>query len=164
MRVLRWIGLLLAVAIVGLLVWAGLARLSDGPLGFFPGGPLEAGPLVPSEGVDWAFAARVNTIELQLLQPPRSRTVWVVHEEGALYIPCGLPNFRLWKRWPHEAMKDGRAVVRIEGKRYPVTIERVEDPSRVARVLERVSAKYGTDPGAQDRGVWVFRVAARPRS
>ena len=45
MRLLRIIGLLL-VAAVGLLVLVALgARFNDGPVGLFPGGPLQAGLL-----------------------------------------------------------------------------------------------------------------------
>jgi hypothetical protein len=159
--ILRWLGMVLGVVILALACVAIVARLSDGPIGPFAGGALQAGELVASEGVDWSFASELQTIEFQLLEPPRSRTVWVVYEDGALFIPCGNPNFRLWKQWPHEALEDGRAMLRIEGRRYAVSIERVEDPGLSARVLRRVAEKYDVRPGADARGVWVFRISPR---
>ena len=55
-----------------------VVRFKDGPLAIIAGGPLTSGKLVPSEGVDFSFAKDIETIELQLLDPPRSRTTWVV--------------------------------------------------------------------------------------
>ena len=43
MRFLRWIGIALAVLILGLVAIAIIARSSDGPLAVFPGGLLRTG-------------------------------------------------------------------------------------------------------------------------
>lgn len=164
MRVLRWIGIGLAAAIVALVAVAVVARICDGPIGPFPGGPLLAGALVEEPVSDWSFAADVPTVEMQLLVPPRSRTTWIVVYEGKAYIPCGAPNFRLWKQWPHEALRDGRALVRIGGRRYPVTLVRVTDEATFAAVDRRVAAKYGVGGAgaASQQDLWVFRLNSRP--
>ena len=77
---LRWIGIVLAagVALVVALVAvvAVAARLSDGPIGPFPGGAFE-GPVSAEQEVDWSFAAPIPEIEFQLLELARSRVVWL---------------------------------------------------------------------------------------
>ena len=71
---------------------------------------------------------------------------------------------RLWKRWPVQAERDGRAVVRIEGKRYERTLVRIRSG---ADVLEGVSAELGRKYGSGDPGViesgqrWLFELAPR---
>ena len=88
MRVLRWLGIVLAVAPVLLVLVVVVARFSDGPIAIFAGGPLESGEIVPAPA-DWTFASDVEVVEFQLVEPPRSRTVWIVEHEGNLYVPCG---------------------------------------------------------------------------
>jgi hypothetical protein len=160
---LRGLGLLAGVCVAALLAVFVYGRFSDGPVGFFSGGPLEGGELVATPVGDWSFAADVQTIELQLLEPPRSRTVWILVEDGLAYIACGVPNFRLWKQWPHEALKDGRAVVRIDGKRYPLELSKIEEPALRASLLEKATQKYGLPSGGEETAadpdaVWFFRL------
>lgn len=163
MKWLRWLLYGLGVLFALLVAVATFARFADGPIGAFPGGPLVAGALVTGPDVDWSFAEGLSTVELQLEEPPRSRTVWFAIHEGALYVPCGVPNFRLWKQWPHQAREDGRAVLRVEGRRYERQAVHVTDPAELAPVLELVTSKYGigdpTDAGPDD--VWIFRMDAR---
>jgi len=160
MKILRWIaGLLLALAVL-LLAVMGLARQSDGPWAFFPGGPLESGELVASTPLDWTGFAGVELIEMQLLEPPTSRTTWILVREGAAYIPCSL-DFPPFKRWHEQALEDGRALLRIEGRRYPVELERVSDEALVRALEGEVLEKYGGGPVSPGRA-WFFRV--RPRS
>ena len=146
-----------------------VARCSDGPLAMIAGGPLTSGEMMASEGVDFAFAEEIDTIEFQLLEPPRSRTTWVIFHDGALFVPAGFMNLSIWKQWPHEASADGRAIARIEGVRYPFHMERVEDRKTWQRVGQLAAKKYGfgdADPNAVpgsddwDR-FWVFRLAPR---
>ena len=107
------------------------------------------------------------TIELQLLDPPRSRVVWVADYDGKIYVVSGYMGNaigRLWKRWPVQAERDGRAVVRIEGKRYERTLVRIRSG---ADVLEGVSAELGRKyrfggPGSIESGnTWLFELAPR---
>jgi hypothetical protein len=164
-RVLRWIGITLCGAIVALAVVGFAVRGCDGPLGPFPGGPLEAGRWVDEPVADWSFAAQRGEVELQLLDPPRSRTTWLVVHEGDLYIPCGYPNLRWLKQWPHEALRDGRARLRLDGRLYPVMLERVGDPQTFAAVSRLVAEKYGVGVGEEPdpETMWVFRLDPRSR-
>lgn len=156
--------LLVAAAIVLSGVWGAARFVSDGPLGIFPGGALRKGPLVREPVADWTFATAEQTAELQLVEPLRSRTVWLVVHEGALYIPCGFLNWPLWKQWPYEALADGRAVLRLQGKRYEVQAQRVESDAEYQAALRLVARKYaqGRSVEADDRVVWFFRLDPRP--
>ena len=155
-------------AVVGLLASAGLViflagRFSDGALGFFSGAAFRSGEAMESIE-DWSFARDVATIELQLLEPARSRTVWVLVEDGAAYIPCGLPNFRLWKQWPHEAIEHGAALVRVDDQIYPVELIKDEDPARFAALVELLGEKYssGSSRTMTPERLWLFRLDPRP--
>src|SRR5271157_1671304 len=158
-RILRIIGFLLAGVVGLLVVLAFAARLHDGPVGLFPGGPLEAGPLEARPVADWSFAQAENTIELQLLSQQRSRTTWILVHDGAAFIPCAI-GFPPGKTWHEHAVQDGRAVLRNDGRRYPVTLQRVEDPELSVALAELVKEKYGRSPRS-DAGVWYFRVTSR---
>lgn len=158
MRVLRIIGLLLVAAVVLLVLVALGARFHDGPVGLFPGGPLEAGLLEENAISDWSFATDEDTIALQLLVQERSRTVWILVRDGVAFIPCSL-DFPPGKSWHERAMEDGRAVLRMHGRRYPVTLSRVDDAKLAAELGRAVGEKYtGGPPGGN---VWYFRVTSR---
>ncbi len=161
MKILRGLGIAVA-AVVGLLVAVGIvARFQDGGLGPFPGGALRAGELHSDPQVDWSFAASVQEIDFQLLEPPRSRVTWVLVHDGELYIPCGFPNFRLLKQWPHEAMRDGRSLLRIQGMRYERQAVRVDDLRLVAVLAEQLRKKYPIVEGYDPDNLWFFRMDPR---
>ncbi len=143
------------------LVFVG-ARLHDGPLGPIPGGALASGEIVSAPVTDWSFAKDVAEVELQLELQHRSRTVWILVNDGQAYVPCSL-GFPPGKSWYQEALKDGRATLRIDGKRYPVTLSKLDDAAQgpLAPVLEaEVARKYGNPPPS-DAGVWIFDVRSR---
>lgn len=164
LKALGWIlGVLLAL---GASVYFG-ARLHDGPLAsgplaLIPGGPLRSGELVQLPVGDWAFAVDVDVIELQLESQNVSRTTWILVKDGVAYIPCSL-GFPPGKKWYVHAQQDGRAVLRIEGKRYPVTLTKDEDPSFAEFALAEVTRKYGSPPPS-DAGVLFFKVTSRAAS
>ncbi|NRA01566.1 MAG: hypothetical protein HRU00_03080 [Myxococcales bacterium] len=161
MTVLRSLAKCVGALVVVLIGIALVARLSDGPIGPFAGGTLLGGVLVPDSTVDWSFARDIDTVEFQLLDPARSRTVWILVRDGELYIPCQVPEFRLWKQWPHEALEDGRAVIRVDGKRYPVRAVRVTDPKLLEQVGTVMGEKYLDGSVPETGSVWVFRMDPR---
>ena len=161
------IGVLILVPVVAIGTLVVTSGSADPPSAFFGGGPLIAGDLVAGPEPDWSFLGDVVTIELQLLDPPRSRVVWVADYDGKIYVVSGYMGNaigRLWKRWPVQAERDGRAVVRIEGKRYERTLVRIRSG---ADVLEGVSAELGRKylfggPGSIESGnTWLFELAPR---
>jgi len=155
----------IAIVFGAVIVLAGLvslaARQHDGPLGLLPGGPLVAGPMVTQPVRDWSFAAREETVELQLRSQSISRTTWILVHEGAAFVPCSL-GFPPGKSWYRFARRDGRAVLRIAGHRYPVDLERVESAVESAALGRVVAAKYGSGPPG-DASVWYFRVTSTAR-
>lgn len=156
LRVFGWI-LLAVTVLIGALFAS--ARFMDGPLGAIPGGPLESGALEGERVQNWSFAAPVETIEMQLLADGRSRTVWILVREGQAFIPCaiGAPP---GKTWHLHAQEDGRSLIRIEGKRYPVTLTRVVDPQLQDTLAAVTKAKYPSPPG-EDGESWYFSLVSR---
>jgi hypothetical protein len=178
MRFLRWIGIALAVLLLGLVAVAIVARFLDGPLrplplALLPGGPLRAGELVTGPEPDWSFARDIEVMEFQLLEPARSRNIWLLVHEGKLYVACGYMNSwwgRLWKQWPIDAMEDGRSVIRIAGKRYERETIRVTDPELFWALIKESRRKYRPPedqalpdelPPLEATGVWLFELAPR---
>lgn len=135
-------------------------RYHDGPVGPLPGGPLASGPLVTNGVADWSFAADVEEIELQLDAQSKSRTVWVLVHEGKAYVPAST-KFPPGKTWHRKALEDGRATLRIAGKRYPVTLARVEDPALLDALRAVAEKKYPSAPPGGRENVWAFSVTAR---
>lgn len=150
----------LAAALVAVLL---AGRFLDGPLGPVPGGALRSGELVSARDVDWSFAADLGELEFQLVKPPRSRTTWLLVHEDHLYVPCSF-DVPIPKRWPQQALRDGRAVVRVAGRRYERQAVRVTDPVLHARLSRVLADKYELDfegPADPER-LWFFRLDTRP--
>jgi hypothetical protein len=150
-RVLFWTSLAALLAGVGIAL---TARFLDGPLGPLPGGPLRSGELVADAPTDFGFAAELQEIELG--SDGRSRTVWVLVREGELYVPASTA-FPPGKRWHLRALEDPAALLRIEGKRYPGALQRVEQPELLAQLGALARAKYPLPPGVSGmEQVWFF--------
>ena len=159
-RVLRGIVWTLAFVVATAVVAIVAARFRDGPTGPLPGGPLERGELVAEGLTNPESVAAVMEVELQLLEPPRSRTTWIVVHEGALYVPCGFLDVPGFKRWHEEAARDGRALMRIDERRYPGTLVREPEGPVYEAVASKVGEKYA--PGAEGfepdpARLWIFR-------
>ena len=158
MTALRWIARILAALVVLAVVAYYGARLHDGPLGLIPGGPLEAGEVVAEPIADWAFAKDTGEIELQLDSQRQSRTAWFFVLDGQGYVPCRL-GFDFWHR---QAVVSGAARLRIEGKLYPVTLNKLDDTIALQmsnRVHAELTRKYGDLPPSE-AGVWLFQVTS----
>lgn len=163
MRFLRWLAYaLVALVLLGVVVGVA-ARFHDGPIGPFPGGPFASGTLVTESAVDFTPFGDRDTVELQLVTPPRSRTTWLLVRDGVAYVPCGYPNSGGLKQWPHELLRDGRAVLRIDGKRYERQAVQVTDPAEFQALLELGKAKYGHGDFTPE-DLWYFRLEPRPGS
>lgn len=161
MSVIRWI-LRIAVALVVLVLVAYFgARLHDGPVGPIPGGAIASGEWYELPVSDWSFAKDVKEIELQLESQKISRTTWILVRGGTAFVPCSL-GFPPGKTWYQKAQEDGRAVLRINGQRYAVTLTRDDDPSLAEFARPEVTRKYGNPPPSS-AGVMFFRIASRAR-
>ena len=164
MRALRWLGIIVATLIAVAALLAIVARFSDGPIAIFAGGPLESGELATGPEPDWSFARDIDTVELQLVTPPRSRTTWILEHEGKIYVPCGYMNTsfgRLWKKWPFEAEADDRGIVRIEGKRYERRLVRITGLELSDVLMKEIQRKYGVTPArdsVESGSLWLFQL------
>ena len=98
-RVIGWLLLVAALGLAALAVVSVLARFHDGPLGPFPGGPFE-GASADALTLRMDNAAGKNTVEIEVGDPPVSRTTWIVGVDGALYVPAGEASY---KKWPAQA-------------------------------------------------------------
>jgi hypothetical protein len=166
-KVLVVVGVLVLIPIVAIATLAIASGSSDGPSAFLGGGSLVAGELAQGPEPDWSFARDIQTIELQLLDPARSRLIWIIENEGKIYVVSGYMDSaigRLWKRWPAQAERDGRAVVRIAGKRYERRLVRIRAGAVVEGVIAELGRKYGyaTTPEDIEAGnTWLFELAPR---
>ena len=132
----------IVVLLLGTLV---LARFADGPLEIIAGGPFESGE-VASQEPDWSFAKDYGTVEFQLLDPAASRTTWLAVHDGRVFIPSGYMTTwwgKIWKQWPLQAEKDGRAILRVDGKLYDRKLVRVMGGPEVEPVMAELGRKYG---------------------
>ena len=172
------VGLVLGglIVVVGLVI-GGIftsARLNDGPLegrfeivsaGPFKSGEMQSGEVEP----DWSFLKELSTVQFQLLNPARSRTTFIMESEGRIFIPSGYMNTpvgKIWKHWPMDAEKDGRAILRVEGKLYERKMVRIEEGEIVEAVLAEISRKYARGfPVSRDQvdsgNLWLFELQPR---
>jgi hypothetical protein len=161
------LGIAALVVLLGVLLVG--ARFADGPIAIIAGGPFTTGERVTGPEPDWSFARDVREVEFQLVAPPRSRTTWILEHEGRIFIPCGYMTTRwgrLWKKWPLEALSDGRAILRIDGKLYERTLVRIESGPLLAPLTAELSRKYAggaaIGPEAVTSGsLWLFELAPR---
>jgi len=175
---MKWIlRIIVGAIVISVLVVGGIftvARFHDGPME----GDLErvaAGPFTSgeqqtnSEEPDWKFLKDYFTVEFQLLEPARSRTTFVMETGGRIFIPSGYMNTtigKIWKHWPFEAEKDGRAILRVDGKLYDRQLVRIKDDEIVVAVLAELSRKYmgGADIPMDEvtsNNLWLFELQAR---
>ncbi len=167
MRLVRWLGIAVLVFAVGIAGTLVVTRYADGPVAVIPGGALVVGELVSGPEPDWSFARDVMEMEFQLFAPPRSRTTWLLVHDERLFIISGFmetPVGRLWKKWPAEAERDGRALIRLEGKRYERRAVRLrDDPALFEAIAAETARKYDqtfTPDGIAAGETWLFELVA----
>src|SRR5262245_22737246 len=168
MTLIRLTGVVMLGAAAAVAAVAVAARLSDGPIGPFAGGPFRSGQPFTGIEVDWQALARNPQVELQLINPPRSRTTHLVVLDNQAYVPSGIVKVgpfvflgqAFWKRWPDEALNDPRVILRSDGKLYRGRAIRVTDPRLHRELSALMSAKYHLDlkdPPGPER-VWFFHL------
>ena len=172
---LKAIGTLVALVVLVVTSIFVVARFSDGPIGNGPpiemvtAGPFKTGDMQVGEEPDWSFLKDYPIVQFQLLDPPRSRTTFIMEAEGRIFIPSGYMNStmgKIWKHWPMEAEEDGRALLRVDGKLYKRNMVRIEEGEILNAVLAELSRKYaGGFPVSQsniDSGdLWIFELEPR---
>jgi hypothetical protein len=166
-KLLTAVGVLLLIPLVAIGTLLVTSGYSDGAGVLFGGGKLVSGELVTGPEPDWSFTREVPTIELQLLEPPRSRVMWIIEHGGKPYVVSGYMGStigRFWKRWPVQAERDGRAILRISGKRYERTLKRIKTGAEVEGIAAELRRKYQyqVTPADIEAGTtWLFELAPR---
>jgi hypothetical protein len=166
-KILRFflVSILVLAFLVGGFLFA--ARFADGPLEIIAGGPFTTGELITGPEPDWSFVRDAETVEFQLEKPPRSRTTWIVEYQGKIYIPSGYMTTtwgKIWKQWPIEAERDGRAILRVDGKLYERQLIRITTEPEAAAVVALIGEKYQlpvTMDALSSGYLWLFELAPR---
>ncbi|MEZ7982070.1 MAG: hypothetical protein QMC74_20490 [Myxococcota bacterium] len=141
------------VGLVALLLIA--TRFSDGPLvEMLPGGPFTSGEIVMEGPTDWSFLAERPFVDFE--SAGRSRKSYIFSIDGDVFVGASL-GFPPFKTWHKKALENPEAVLRIDGKRYPRLMHKIEDPELRARLKAQGEKKYGgsPDPSAD---TWFFRL------
>jgi hypothetical protein len=170
---LQVVGLVLLVPAIAMITLKIDKKRGDGPSILFPGGELVAGELHAGPEPDWRFTDGVSTIELQLLDPLSSRTIFIMESDGKVYVPSGYMRStlgRIWKDWAFQADEgDGFAVARIDGVRYERRLIRIREGTVLDGIASKLGIKYGG--GATPEGIratrasieagdlWIFEMA-----
>jgi len=163
MRVLKIFAGVVGSLVAGLAITFVAAKFNDGPLGMIPGGPLRSGEMVTTFTARWDDARDIETIELQLADEETSRTTWIVVDGTKAYIPASL-GFPPGKTWHLRADENGRAIIRYNGRRYDVRLDRTSDSEVKATLAGIVRNKYSGGPPS-DSEVWFFEITSMsPRS
>ena len=128
-----------------------------GPWGPFPGGAL-SGEEHPYPAHGFEFAADAETVAVEVGgESPRSVQTWVLVLDGQLFVPADF--FNPGKRWPHQAIADPRARLRIEDRIHAGRLTRIQDPTTIDALRRATSVKYDVDEDswAARIEVWWFR-------
>jgi hypothetical protein len=147
---------------------------ADGPSILFPGGELITGEQHSGAEPIWAFTDDIPIIELQLDGPMSSRRIFVMENDGKIYVPSGyMQSFlgRLWKDWAFQAAEgDDMAVARINGIRYERQLIRISEGEVINGIAQKLAKKYsggtpqevaGTIESIKNGDTWIFELAPR---
>lgn len=186
MKILKIAVLILFVVLLlvaGVILY--LQATSDGPIEPMQGGPFKTGEIIETPVEDWSFAA-ANPVAFELEGFGTSRMAGYIMHEGEAYMTCdlgfiwsrlepGMQKFMLrimytFKHWHIDAVEDGRARLRIDGKIYPVMFSKVEDPElnqQLRTVLEAQARTYFAPmelppaPVEAPNDIWFFKMESR---
>lgn len=166
--VAQLVGVVLLVPAVALGTLRYVNHDADGPSILFPGGELVSGELYEGPEPDWSFVDRVATVELQLSDPPNSRLIWIIQNEGRIFVASGYMSTTLGRLWKHWAVRadagDSLAVVRIEGTRYERQLVRIANGPVLEGVAAGMRTKYRAPASREDieaGNTWIFELAPR---
>lgn len=168
MNFIKWLLILIITIVIAIAAFLFYMRFHDGPIEVFAGGPFTTGQVMENAQPDWNDYQDLATFEVQTINPPRSRTTWLVAVDDRLFIPSGYMNTafgKIWKQWPHHAEKDGRALLRIGDKIYKRQLVRINanDPV-IPPVVAALKAKYPGEATVEQvsaNDTWIFELAPR---
>ena len=142
---LKWLGIAIALILLGIALFVFSMRFSDGPWEMVAGGAFTSGQVYSGSEPDWSPMRKRTEVQFQLLDPARSRTTWIVEHDNRIFIPSGYMTTtigKLWKQWPAEAEEDGRALLRVDDDIYPRQMVRIQQDPALGSVLRLIAQKY----------------------
>ena len=163
---------LTSLGFTGIAPTLALLALACGPAGPFPGTHLR-GEVVGAPVEDWSFTRDHLEIEVETRGRwlPHSVTTICMAVGPRLYVPSRNAS---GKRWVQNLLRDARVRVRIDGRIYERSAERVTDAAELAPVaLDFMRKYYGIEadgarflveppaPGDDRADLWVFRLDPR---
>jgi hypothetical protein len=163
---LKFIGIVVGAVLLIAGVTLTAAKFADGPWALISGGPFTTG--TPAGAADAVALTDRQEVEFELVGDESSRTTWIMQANGRLFIPSGYMDTLLgdiWKHWPYEAEKDGRAILRVDGNLHTVTMTRIMADPDLDEVLSEIARKYGAAFGDADPSsvvasgsLWIFEL------
>lgn len=154
-RPLAWWGRGLAsllIPIVSVTLFVGVVRLTPGPFGPIPGGPL-AGPVIHEQRPDWRFTDELKYVHLQVGN--RSLEMLCIRQGEHLYVGANFPDS---KAWPHQVVLQPNVIVGVSGRLYPRHAVRIIDHETNRYLLQAMNEKYGLDVSLGTGVVRFFRL------
>lgn len=157
-----------AVAAVGFATYSAICPCQATPGGYLFGENAD-------EAVDdWGFANDVPLCQLQIMDGIRPHSInlnCMATRDGSLYLSCSVCER---KYWASKVDANEPAVLRLDGVRYPVTLNRVRAPgemdrawrARVDKLQTHGGGPYNPKPdpdAARPDHWWTFKVTSRPR-
>jgi hypothetical protein len=160
------IAALLAVLVIGFLIYSSVCPCDRTPGGFL------FGDRVQEPVTDWTFVNDVELCQLQIyagIRPHAINLNCMSTPEGDMYLSCSVCTR---KYWASQVGTDERGVMRLQGRTYPVRLNRVQNPAEMERAWQARVEKlqvYGggpynpkPEPDAQrPDSWWTFRVESR---
>ena len=149
------LGGLLAMVIVGFLIFSSVCPCERTPGGFL------FGKTADSPVADWNFVNEVPLCQLQIYAGIRPHSInlnCMSTPEGEMFLSCSVCDT---KYWAARVDGDEPGVMRLNGKVYPVKLNRVLDPDILDRAwLARITKLQNLD--ADSTNLPPDQVAQRP--
>lgn len=157
---------LAAIFIAGFLVYSSVCPCERTPGGFL------FGESVDDPVQDWRFANDVPLCQLQIYDGIRPHSInlnCMSTPSGELYLSCSVCT---QKYWAGKVEANERAVMRLEGMTYPVTLNRVQEAREMDRAWRARVDKLQVHGGGPYNPIpepdavrpdhwWTFRVESR---
>ena len=160
------LGGLLAIGIIGFLIYSSVCPCERTPGGFLFGESADA-PVT-----DWNFANQVPLCQLQIYAGIRPHSInlnCMSTPQGELFLSCSVCDR---KYWAARVETDEIGVMRLDGVTYPIVLNRVTDPTDMDRAWRARISKLQIHGGGPNNPRpdsdaprpdhwWTFRVESR---
>ncbi|MDG1204285.1 MAG: hypothetical protein P8N51_02820 [Pseudomonadales bacterium] len=168
MNYFKWLVIVILVTCLSFFGFLFYMSMHDGPIEIFSGGPFKSGTSMVDVSPDWSSLKDEQTIQVQSIDPKRSRTTWFAVIGARAFVPSGYMNTKIgkiWKKWPKQAERDPRSKIRIDGRIYTTTLSRVaaDDPI-IPAIVEELNRKYPSNASIEDieaNGTWIFEISSQ---